>query len=304
MPLGSSLRFDNIFGGCSECLRSSHLSSSLFGLFVSFKLTLRGRSRGLSCSTTQRTAWYTVSCLRWWRPFRSKLSCLPRDLSSRDVLRRNSVFLSCLLRWKWSGDKARLNKGDPGLGEVWGVIVARCGDAGDPRRVKGDVLRGWCPWAWEWEGETEVGEGVLARGDTGTCADDFLLGERTARSFGIIPCRVPNRREKIRLGCLHAREWLKNPPGLSPVYGVAKKLLEILALSYFALWRRVVQIGQFGDQVVPSGYWNKTDLSLKERTVTPSKGRGRTFRSRVLCPSRPNKYNWLCEFKKLNFLLT
>jgi len=136
-----------------------------------------------------------VSCLRWCLPLSSKLSCLPRGvLSSLDVfLVRNSVFLSCLPRWKCSGDSARLSNGEPGLGEVWGVIVARCGDAGDPRKVKGEVLRGWCEWPWPWEGEAEVGEGVLAKGDTGTCADDFLLGERTARNFGISPWSVPKK---------------------------------------------------------------------------------------------------------------
>lgn len=132
-----------------------------------------------------------MSCLPRW----CRLSCLPMaSLSSLEVFLRNSLFLSCLLRWKCSGDKARLNSGDPGLGDVWGVILAKCGDAGDPRRVSGEVLRGL--WLWGWEGDTEVGEGVLARGDTGTWVDDFLLGERTARNFGISPWRVPGRRRK------------------------------------------------------------------------------------------------------------
>lgn len=34
--------------------------------------------------------------------------------------------------------------------------------------VSGDELRGGC---------VEVGEGVLAKGETGTCVDDFRLGE-------------------------------------------------------------------------------------------------------------------------------
>ena len=152
-----------------------------------------------------------VSCLRWCLPFRSKLSCLPREvLSSLDVfLVRNSVFLSCLPRWKCSGDSARLNNGEPGLGEVWGGIVARCGDAGDPRKVKGEVLRGWCEWPWPWEGEAEVGEGVLAKGDTGTCAEDFLLGERTARNFGIRPWSVPKKTKikSIHYFFLHTKDF-------------------------------------------------------------------------------------------------
>lgn len=48
-----------------------------------------------------------------------------------------------------------------------------------PRTVSGEVLRGGCD---------DVGEGVLARGDTGTCVDDFLLGEWFVRNLGINPC--------------------------------------------------------------------------------------------------------------------
>ena len=185
--LCSFLRAKKDLGASSECLRSSHLSSSSFWLFVSFKLVLRAR---VSCSRTHRTPWYK-SCLRC-RPLISKLSCLAKGfLSSLDVFL--AIFLSCLPRWKCSGDNARLNSGDPGLGEVWGVMLAKCGDAGDPRKVRGEVLRGWCEWPWGWEGDTEVGEGVLARGDTGTCVEDFRLGERTALNFGIRPCRDPER---------------------------------------------------------------------------------------------------------------
>ena len=150
-----------------------------------------------------------MSCLPRW----CRLSCLPMaSLSSLEVFLRNSLFLSCLLRWKCSGDKARLNSGDPGLGDVWGVILAKCGDAGDPRRVSGEVLRG--VWLWGWEGDTEVGEGVLARGDTGTWVDDFLLGERTARNFGISPWRVPGRRRKK-----HIKPILKLFSATSPYCG-------------------------------------------------------------------------------------
>ena len=50
-------RFKKLLGASSECLRNSHLSSSLFWLFVSFKLVLRARSKTLSCSRTHRTPW-------------------------------------------------------------------------------------------------------------------------------------------------------------------------------------------------------------------------------------------------------
>lgn len=163
-----------------------------------------------------------------------------RDFLLWDVLWWNLVFLLCLLRWKWFGDKVCFNKGDLGFGEVWGVIVVRCGDVGDFWRVKGDVLWGWCLWVWEWEGEIEVGEGVFVRGDMGMCVDDFFFGEWIVCSFGIIFCRVFNRREKIRLGCLYVCEWLKNFLGFSLVYGVVKKFFEIFVLLYFVLWWRVV----------------------------------------------------------------
>lgn len=172
-----------------------------------------------------------MSCLPRW----CRLSCLPKaSLSSLEVFLRNSLFLSCLLRWKCSGDKARLNSGDPGLGDVWGVILAKCGDAGDPRRVSGEVLRGL--WLWGWEGDTEVGEGVLARGDTGTWVDDFLLGERTARNFGISPWRVPGRRRKKTY----------------------HTYFEAFFSHKFLLWSYVVEMVPIHSQVLPK--WNHRRL--------------------------------------------
>ena len=51
-----------------------------------------------------------------------------------------------------------------------------------------------------------MGEGVLARGDTGTCVEDFLLGERTARNFGISPCNVPTRKKKRQTSSLPSKQ--------------------------------------------------------------------------------------------------
>lgn len=43
-----------------------------------------------------------------------------------------------------------------------------------------------------------MGDGVLAKGDTGTCDEDLRLGERTALSFGMSPWRAPKERNVIR----------------------------------------------------------------------------------------------------------
>lgn len=43
-----------------------------------------------------------------------------------------------------------------------------------------------------------VGDGVRARGDTGTCTADFLLGDRTALNLGINPWREPAQVRNVR----------------------------------------------------------------------------------------------------------
>lgn len=83
------------------------------------------------------------------------------------------------------GDSVCFNNGDLGFGEVWGVIVERCGDVGDLCKVKGEVLCGWCVCLWLCEGEVEVGEGVLVKGDMGMCVEDFFFGEWIVCNFGI-----------------------------------------------------------------------------------------------------------------------
>lgn len=45
-----------------------------------------------------------------------------------------------------------------------------------------------------------MGDGVLAKGDTGTCDEDLRLGERTALSFGMSPWRAPGRPRPCALG--------------------------------------------------------------------------------------------------------
>lgn len=81
-----------------------------------------------------------------------------------------------------------------------------------------------------------MGEGVLARGDTGTCVEDFLLGERTARNFGISPCNVPKRKKKTS--------------NVSP--SVKAKSVEAFGFLYFFFYPpgrpRLCAEGELGDE--------------------------------------------------------